>query len=78
MTIVGSIEDCLQREMECFPHGESQENVTISCFLHGLYIEQGKEWLVNCLTSVWEKKSLKKPQELTPLSMQKTVTDLEP
>lgn len=43
MTAVESIEDCLQREMECFPHGESQENVTISCFLHGLYIEQGKE-----------------------------------
>lgn len=34
---------CLQREMEYFPHSESQNDVTISYFLYGLYIEQGEE-----------------------------------
>lgn len=32
----GPVGDCLQREMEYFPYGEPQENVTTSCSLHGV------------------------------------------
>jgi len=32
----GPVEDCLQREMEYFPYGEPQENVTTSCSLYGV------------------------------------------
>lgn len=37
LNAVGAVGDCLQREMEYFPPGEPQENVTTSCFL----------WLIN-------------------------------